>query len=69
MLALLFIQKHTHFIPLDPDSYYIDFVPVEISWISVAVLNLGVLIVIYVALVLPSRSVAKVSPAETMRYE
>ena len=69
MLALLFIQKRTHFIPLDPDSYYIDFVPVEISWISVAVLNLGVLIVIYVALVLPSRSVAKVSPAETMRYE
>ena len=69
MLALLFIQKHTHFIPLDPDSYYIDFVPVEISWISVAVLNLGVLIVIYVALVFPSRSVAKVSPAETMRYE
>lgn len=69
MLALLFIQKRTHFIPLDPDSYYIDFVPVEISWISVAVLNIGVLIVIYVALVLPSRSVAKVSPAETMRYE
>lgn len=69
MLALLFIQKHTHFIPLDPDSYYIDFVPVEISWISVAVLNIGVLIVIYVALVFPSRSVAKVSPAETMRYE
>ncbi len=69
MLALLYLQEKTHFIPLDPDSYYIDFVPVKISWESVVILNVAVIAVIYIALVLPSRFVAKISPAETMRYE
>lgn len=69
MLALLFIQQKTHFIPLDADSYYIDFVPVSISWLSVVLLNAGVLAVTYFVLILPSRFVSGISPAETMRYE
>ena len=69
MLGLLYAQKATHFIPLDPESYYIDFVPVVISWPAVAALNAGVLLVVYLVLILPSRFVSKISPAETMRYE
>lgn len=69
MLGLLYAQRATHFIPLDPESYYIDFVPVVISWPAVAALNAGVLAVVYLVLILPSRFVSKISPAETMRYE
>ncbi len=69
ILALLYIQKKTHFIPLDPDSYYIDFVPVDLSLTSIILLNLGVMAVIYCVLILPSRFVSRISPAETMRYE
>lgn len=69
MLTLLYLQSRYHIIPLDPDSYYIDFVPVEMPWSALLILNVGVLVVIYVVLILPSWFVAKISPAETMRYE
>lgn len=69
MLALLIAQDHWHFIRLDPESYYIDFVPVEISWTSIAMLNIGVMVVVWLSLILPSWLAARISPAETLRYE
>lgn len=69
MIAAMMVQDKTHLIPLDPNSYYIDFVPVHISWGAIIALNIGVLAVTYLVLILPSRFVAKISPAETMRYE
>lgn len=69
MLTLLAVQDRTHFIPLDPDSYYIDFVPVDFNWAAFAALDAGVFVVAWLALILPSHFVAKVSPASTMRYE
>lgn len=69
ILSLIYVQDKTHFLPLDPESYYIDFVPVSISWYAVAALNIGVIAVMYLVLILPSRFVAGISPAETMRYE
>lgn len=69
ILALLFLQQRYHFMPLDADSYYIDYVPVRISWLSILLLNIGVLIVTYLVLILPSRFVSKISPVESMRTE
>ena len=71
ILAALFLwaQDKYHLIPLDPDSYYMDFVPVQISWGTFLAVNLGVLLVSYLVLILPSRFVARISPAETMRDE
>lgn len=69
MIGLMLAQYHTHFLPLDPDSYYIDFVPVSLSWGAIAMLDAGVLVVTYFVLILPSRFVAGINPAETMRYE
>lgn len=69
MLSLIYVQDRTHFLPLDAESYYIDFVPVSISWGAIIALNLGVIAVMYLVLILPSRFVAGISPAETMRYE
>lgn len=69
MLTLLWAQNKWHLLPLDADAYYIDFVPVEINWVSVAILNIATIIVIYLCLILPSWFASKISPAETMRYE
>lgn len=68
-LLLVWIQDKYRFIPLDAESYYIDFVPVQISWESILILNAGVAVVIYLILILPSRFAAKISPAEAMRSE
>lgn len=68
-LALLWAQARWHFIPLDAEAYYIDFVPVSIGAGAVLLLNAGVLVVVWLSLILPSRFVARISPAESMRSE
>ncbi len=69
MIALLWVQDKWHLLSLDADSYYIDFVPVEIDWQSIVILNIATIAIIYLCLILPSWFAAKISPAETMRYE
>lgn len=68
-LAIIALQSVTHLIPLDPSSYYVDFVPVRISWLAVAAINLGALAVSWLVLMLPAAIISRISPATTMRYE
>lgn len=69
MLSLLWAQQRWHILHLDPDAYYIDFVPVEMAPGWFLLLNAGIIVVIYLSLILPSIFAAKISPADTMRYE
>ena len=55
MLAFLYLQEAYHFLPLDADNYYIDFVPVKLTLASILVLNGAILIVTYFSLLLPAR--------------
>lgn len=66
IVILLYFQHKYHFIQLDADAYYIDFVPVYLPFWIVVVLNAGVIVVTYLVLVLPSRFVGKISPAESL---
>lgn len=66
ILLILYFQEQNHFLQLDADSYYIDFVPSYLpGWIVIA-LNAGVLLIIYLILVLPARFVGKISPSEAL---
>ena len=60
MLTFLFLQDAYHFLPLDADSYYIDFVPVRLTVVSILLLNAGILAVTYFMLLLPSRFVSSI---------
>ena len=68
-IALLYIQDKYHLIQLDPQSYYIDFVPVEINYTSIIVTNILTIVVMWLILIIPSRMVSKISPSETIKYE
>ncbi len=67
MIPLIWIQSKYHLIPLDPETYYLDFVPVENVWLVYPILNAAVLIIAAFTLVLPSAAVAKIAPTQTMR--
>lgn len=69
IMTLLYIQQLYHVFKLDASSYYIDFVPVEMDWTAFAILNLGVIFIVYLTLIFPSRIISKISPSETMRSE
>ena len=69
MITFLWLQDRYHMLKLDASSYYIDFVPVQLDFTSILMLNAGVLAIVYISLLLPSRMIANISPAETMRSE
>lgn len=69
MLGLMWIQDRYHIFKLDASNYYIDFVPVEFNWTAIVLLNAGVLAIAYLFLIFPSRIIANITPAETMRSE
>lgn len=68
-LALSLAQRHWHLLTLDPESYSMAYVPVQIDpWAYVAV-SIGTLAVCLAALLLPAAYISKISPAKTMRIE
>ncbi len=68
-LGFIAVQYFTHLVPLDAANYYVDFVPVQFSWMAFLWLNLGALVISWLVLMLPAMIVARISPATTMRYE
>ena len=68
-LGLALLQYYFKLIPLDPSSYYVNTVPINLVWWHVALLNVFTLITIVAMLVLPSLIVAKISPVKAIRFE
>ena len=68
-LTIIAIQYFTHAIPLDPTSYYVDHVPVQLSLSAWLLINIGLAIASILMLVGPSYFVTRISPAEAMRKE
>lgn len=68
-IPLLLSQSRWHIIPLDAESYFLSYVPVEVSWTAILLLNAAVVAVSALILIAPSHLVATLSPSESMRYE
>ena len=68
-LALILLQKFTGFAKLDPQTYYVDVVPVELDWTLIVALNVGTMLIALFVLIAPSYLVSHIHPAKSMRYE
>lgn len=68
-LITLAIQQKWHFVPLDADSYYMDYVPVTLSTVWIIVLNLAVLAIVAFMLLVPTYAASRVSPVKAMAYD
>lgn len=68
-LALILLQKFTGFAKLDPQTYYVDVVPVELDWTLIVALNIATMLIALFALIAPSYLVSHIHPAKSMRYE
>lgn len=68
-LGLLLIQKYTHIVPLDPEAYYLNCVPVEIRPWGFIALNMGVAVASWLVLWIPARTASSVDPAKTINFE
>lgn len=70
-LALLFclVQARTHLIPLDPENYFVSFVPVHVSIPYILAADIVAYLGIILMLWLPARLIARVDPSKTVKAE
>ena len=68
-LSLCLIQKHFHIISLNPEAYYVPYVPIELNFWYILWLNLGCMAVSVLMLIAPSYLVALIRPAKSIKFE
>jgi lipoprotein-releasing system permease protein len=68
-LGVSFFQLKTQFFKLDESSYYMKFVPIQINWTDMVLLNLGTLIICLLVLIVPSMLVTKITPVKAIRFK
>ena len=69
-LGLGILQQHFHLIKLNPDTYYVNFVPIKFQFWEVLLLNAGVFAACMLVLVLPAWVISKkISPVSAVRFE
>ncbi len=68
-VGVALIQLKTGFIKLDPASYYLSTVPVNIELIHLLLLNAGAMAVIITMQLLPARLVGRITPVKAIRYD
>ena len=68
-IAICMIQQYTHVMKLDPTSYYLEYVPVNLTVFHLVMLNVGTIVITMLMLLLPSYFITKVSPEKTIRFE
>ena len=68
-LGCILLQKWLGLITLDPQTYYVSVVPVEINIPLIIALNLTTLLICIIVLIAPSYLISHIHPAKSMHYE
>jgi len=68
-IGLAYLQLKTGIITLDPSSYYIKTVPVNLDFGHVLLLNAGTMIAIVIMLLVPSQLISRITPVKAIRYD
>jgi lipoprotein-releasing system permease protein len=71
LVAVLFciVQGTTHLLKLDPENYFVSYVPVNLDLGSVLAADLIAFAVIMILLLVPCMFISRVDPAETVRVK
>ena len=68
-LGLCYLQQYTHLFKLDQANYYLDYVPIEVHFIDVLLLNLVTIVICALVLIIPSMLVSRISPLKAIRFK
>ncbi len=66
-LAFCMIQKTTHVFKLDPENYYVSFVPIDVDPAMILMADAVSFVIVMLLLLIPCLFIAKVDPARTVR--
>ena len=68
-LGLVLLQRFTGLVKLDPATYYVTTVPVEINPLYIVLINIATFLICVFVLIAPSYLISHIHPAKSMRYE
>lgn len=68
-LSICFLQDKLHLLKLDPSTYYVDFVPMDINWLYILALNIGTIVISMFVVMIPSALVSRIHPAKAIKFE
>ena len=71
LIALVFgvIQYYFQIIPLNPETYYMDHVPIDWNWSTTLGINILTLGIVGVVLILPTALISRISPVKAIRFD
>lgn len=68
-ILLAFLQQSFRLVSLNPDTYYVSFVPIELRGLDLAGINLVTLISCLLMMLLPVLVISKITPSKTLRFK
>lgn len=68
-ITLCVAQSYFHVVSLDPSTYYLDAVPIDLNIGALLLLNLGTLCAAMLMMLGPSYLITKIDPAKSIRFE
>ena len=68
-IGLAYLQLKTSVITLDPSSYYIKTVPVNLELSHILLLNAGTMAAIILMLLVPTQLISRITPVKAIRYD
>lgn len=68
-VVLCLLQQYFQFIPLDPQNYYVNTVPINLKLWHILALNMGSMLMIVLMMILPSYIITKINPSKSMKFE
>ncbi len=68
-LGLAFLQDQFRFIPLEAESYYMSYVPIDWNWPILILINIGIIVLTAAILWIPVMVIAKVDPIKSIKFD
>jgi lipoprotein-releasing system permease protein len=68
-IGLATLQYYYNLIPLDPNNYYMSYVPIEFDWFVIAGLNVLIFVIVSLVLFLPTLFISRIQPVKAIRFD
>lgn len=68
-IGICLLQYYLKLLKLNPESYFLEYVPINFNVVYLVLLNVGTLLITLITLILPSMIIARINPARTIRYD
>jgi lipoprotein-releasing system permease protein len=67
-LGFCVLQYFTHVIPLDPENYYMDFVPIKFNWLYILFVNILTFTIATTVLLIPALFISRLKPVKAIKF-